>query len=330
LPTHNIIVIGGSAGAVEALGDVLHGLPADLPAVVCAVLHRGLREPDLLAAVLSRISKLPISVATHGTQFKPGHVYLAPGGAHLLIGKNKLTVVKGPSVNFHRPAIDPLFRSAAHYHGARVAGVILSGYRDDGAAGLQVIRGRGGVAIVQDPKDAAVPAMPQSVLDRLEADYILPAAKIPGVLVALSRNGRMPRGLKPPRRRGRKLRSEQKPSTFTCPDCGGALWEITEGDVLTYRCRVGHSFTGDNMMAGQDQEVERALWSALRALEERTDLARRLAEQARRTHRAKAADVFRKRAASSQADADALRGLLLPNAAEVEDIAPGNYHKRQS
>ncbi len=316
MPTRNIIVIGGSAAAVEVLGDVLRGLPAELPAVVCAVLHRGLREPDLLPAVLSRISTLPISVATHGTQFKPGHVY-APGGAHLLIGKNKLTVVKGPAVNFHRPAIDPLFRSAAHHHGARVAGVILSGYRDDGAAGLQVIRGRGGVAIVQDPKDAAVPAMPQSVLDRLEADYILPAAKIPGVLVALSRNGRMPRGLKPRRRRGRKLRSGQKPSTFTCPDCGGALWEITEGDVLTYRCRVGHSFTGNNMMAGQDQEVERAPWSALRALEERTDLARRLAEH------------FTQRAQSSQEDAEALRGLLLPDAAEVEDIATGNNHKRQ-
>jgi two-component system chemotaxis response regulator CheB len=322
----DIIVIGASAGGVEALGSLVADLPEDLPAAVFIVLHIGPNSATALPSILSRRTKLPVDHPRDGEPVEPNRVYVAMPDHHLLVGDGLVRVATGPKENGHRPSIDTLFRSAALNYGPRVTGVILSGTLDDGTAGLRAIHERGGAAIVQDPDEALFPGMPQSALAGDDPDFILPVAEIAGVLTNLAREERSPEGgsgtmsdeldaelrwanpdlsTSPPQDPPLGL-----PSGFTCPECHGGLWEIDDEGYPRYRCRVGHGFSAESLLDTQRVDVEAALWTAFRALEERAALFRRLAARAHGRHADITAEHFRAEATAVNQQAEVLRAVL--------------------
>jgi len=259
-------VIGTSAGGVEALTKLAQALPHDFAAPVVVVLHIGAEVPSLLPQILARAGPLPAQEARDGERLRPGTIYTAVPDHHVLVEEDKtLHVVKGPRENRHRPAIDPLFRSAALAFRSRCIGVVLTGTLDDGTAGMLTVKKAGGVTIVQDPADAVYPSMPQNVLDYVKVDFRLPLADIAAKLVQCIKvpcttTGRFPDlemldmekkivALDPA-----TLQKDDRPgqpSPYSCPDCGGVLWEIEDGDgdhdYVRYRCRVGHAFSPETM-----------------------------------------------------------------------------------
>jgi two-component system chemotaxis response regulator CheB len=295
MPEHDIIVVGASAGGVEALITLTATLPPKLEAAVFIVLHIPAQSPSLLPDILNRAGSLEVVSAMDNAEIENGRVYVAPPDFHLLIESKHMRVVSGPKENRHRPAIDPLFRSAAAAYGSRVIGVILTGSLDDGTAGLQAIKSCGGLAVVQDPQEALFPSMPLSATANVQVDYTLPLARIGPLLGRLSHASSSEEGaIAVDEDMKKELRLEQmdsalmhtsertgKPSVYSCPDCGGVLWEIEDNDILRFRCRVGHAFSIESMFAGQSESVENALWIALKNLQENADLTRRLAQNAR-------------------------------------------------
>jgi len=283
----DIIVIGASAGGVEALRAVVSGLSPSIPAALCVVLHVPPGSPSALPAILARAAPVPVRAAVDGEPLRQGRIYVAPADRHLLIIDHRVRLSRGASENGHRPAIDPLFRSAAYTFGPRTVGVVLSGTRDDGAGGLLAIAQRGGVAIVQDPDDALHPSMPRSALDLVRTEHVLPAAKIGPLLSELARS-EVPEG---PADDDPTLAAEvamsdmaplttdeffNEPAGFGCPACGGALYELPSAKIPRYRCRVGHAWAPESLLEEQAAGLEGALWTALRVLEERAALAERL------------------------------------------------------
>lgn len=290
MPNHDIVVIGASAGGVEALRTIVAGLPGDLDASVFVVTHMSPEGPGLLAPLLDRAGPMKAAEAVDGAPIERGRIYVARPDHHLILSDGHMRVVRGPRENRSRPAVDPLFRSAALEYGPRVIGVVLTGSLDDGAAGLAAVKKCGGTAIVQDPKDALFASMPRSALQAVQADHVVAASAIARVLtrvVALPPG----RALEP----DEELRLEVAmgagetedidklgpPSPYGCPECGGVLNEVKDAAVLRYRCRVGHGYTAENLAAEQDQAIEDSLWAALRALEESAELKRRLADRMR-------------------------------------------------
>lgn len=295
MPGHDIIVIGASAGGVEALVDLAGQVPRNLPASLFVVLHIPADSPSLLPAILNRAGALPVSQPGDGEEIQRGHIYVAAPDHHLLLEQGHIRLVRGPKENRHRPAIDPLFRSAAYVYGPRVVGVILTGSMDDGTAGLLAVKRCGGIAIVQDPQEAMYPSMPNSALAHVQVDYCLPLSNMGAVLTQVARQQvedegayTMPDDMEQELRYasmndGNTLDSNERvgtPSAFSCPDCGGVLWEYHDGDLLRFRCRVGHAFSVDSVLSAQDEQLEAALWAALKTLEENASLSRRLAQQA--------------------------------------------------
>lgn len=293
----NLIVIGASAGGVEALTYLVKQLPADLNAAVLIVLHVHSQSPCVLHLILNSAGKLPAFEAQDGAAIKTGHIYVAPPNYHLLVKPGYLQLTRGPKENRHRPAIDPLFRTAARAYGRRVIAVILTGMLDDGTAGLMAVKMRGGVAIVQNPDDAMYSGMPKSAVENVEnIDYILPLSEIPFILVELANTAIAPAAPKPVPSQMEyesdmaELNSQAqengafpfgKPSTFSCPDCGGTLWEIEEGKMLRFRCHVGHAFGVETLQAMQSEEIEDALWIAVRALQDKATLSELTASRMR-------------------------------------------------
>jgi two-component system chemotaxis response regulator CheB len=294
MPGHDIIVIGASAGGVEALQELARGLPSNLPAAVFIVLHIPPGGPSLLPRILNKSGPLRARHAINGEAIERGRIYVAPPDHHLLVVRDRVRVVRGPKENRARPAADPLFRSAAHAYGTRVVGVVLSGSLDDGTAGLAAIKRRGGLTVAQDPEEALYPGMPRSARENVALDHCLPVAGIAPLLGQLATVPAkddavypMPEILKIENRIARLEESEMEEvekigelSAFTCPDCQGALWELRDGDLLRFRCHVGHAFSAESLMADQSEELENALWAALRSLEENAALARRMAARA--------------------------------------------------
>jgi two-component system, chemotaxis family, protein-glutamate methylesterase/glutaminase len=336
MATRDTIVIGASAGGVQALTKLVAELPADLPAAVFIVLHIPANAPSLLPEILSRDSCLPVAHAESGERITPGKVYVAPPDQHLLIENSHVKLVHGPKENFHRPSIDALFRSAARWAGPRVIGVVLTGARDDGTVGMRTIKQRGGIAIVQDPSEAPFPSMPMSVMQDIRVDYSLPLGEIASLLNQLSRQTAEEEGAYPvpdeleieARIAEQEMESEEliasieklgTISKLTCPDCHGALWEIRDEQILRYRCHVGHAFSAESLNEGQTQMLEMALWSAVRALEEQLMLAKRIVERARKANQPRAARMFERRAQEAEEHSSAIRQLLLSN--EKGDIA---------
>jgi two-component system chemotaxis response regulator CheB len=306
--SHDIVVVGGSAGGIEALRSLVEPIPFDLPATLFVVVHASADSPGALPSILGRAGKLPAQMAEDGKRFDRGQIYIAPADRHLLLSDGHMRVMRGPKENRHRPAIDPLFRSAAWIYGPRVIGIVLSGTLDDGSAGLWAIKARGGVTIVQTPEDAAFPQMPQNALRNIDVDYTLPAKDIAALLLRLASE----RVAHYQNNAGADLAKEVKAemldedfssmddlgtiSAFTCPGCGGALWQL-EGGTLRYRCHTGHAFAAESLLAERSEGIERALYSALRALKEKAALSDRIAERLRTTpdlatrHRAQAREA---------------------------------------
>ena len=328
MATRDIIVIGASAGGVQALSTLVANLDPDLPAAVFVVLHVPSNVPSLLPGILGRYTSLTVAHAVNGEPIQYGRVYVAPPDHHLLIEKGHVNIVHGPKENLHRPSIDALFRSAARWAGPSVIAVVLTGSRDDGTVGMRAIKQRGGIGIVQDPFEAPYPSMPLSVLHDVKVDHTVPLCEIAPLLNRLARETADDEGRYPvsdeieieSRIAAQQMDSEEliasverigRISKLTCPDCHGALWEIHDEDLLRYRCHVGHAFSAEALNEGQSDMLEQALWSAVRALEEQMMLARRIVERARKNNQIRAVMSFEKRAREAEEHSAVLRQLLL-------------------
>jgi two-component system, chemotaxis family, protein-glutamate methylesterase/glutaminase len=313
-----IVVIGASAGGVEALKRVIGSLPSDLEAAVFVVLHVSSIGTSVLPEILGRVTDLRVEHAQEGDDLERGRVYVAPPDRHLLLESGRVRVVGGPKQNGHRPAIDPLFRSAARAYGVRVVGVVLSGTLDDGSTGLLAIKRAGGVSIVQDPGDALFRTMPERAIEIVGPHHVLPAEQIAGVIAesiettpAYPQRHARDHADDPDTLEGNLDRDVRGTiSAFSCPECSGSLWEITEGEIVRYRCRVGHAYTEEALAAGQGAAVESSLWSALRALEERIELTRRLVRRLERAGNVRFSARIESRIEADVSHADALRRVL--------------------
>jgi two-component system chemotaxis response regulator CheB len=326
MPGHDIIVMGASAGGVETLAQLVRGLPKNLPAAVFIVLHVPAYGTSILPQILNRHGPVHAVHPADGDAIQHGRIYVAPPDHHLLIKRGYIHLARGPRENGHRPAADPLFRTAARAYGPRVVGVVLSGALDDGTAGLAAVKMRGGVALVQDPEDAYCAGMPRNALENVEVDYCLPLSEIPPLLVRLAHDPALEdEGAEPVSDNLDKeadiaefdlaaLENGARPGTpsgFACPDCGGSLWELRDGELIRFRCRVGHAWSGESLLAHQAESLETALWTALRALEENAALGRRLASQARHRGLERAADSFERQGQDAEQHAALIRQLLL-------------------
>lgn len=323
MQNRDIIVIGGSAGATAPLKQILAQLPADLPAAVFVVLHISAQGAGLLTTIASAAGKLPVRQAENGMVIENGTVYLAAPDRHLLLFANHMMLGRGPRENMSRPAIDPLFRSAALHYGPRVIGVVLSGLLSDGADGLHAIKRCGGIALVQDPADAIANEMPLRALQAANADLCVPGARLGDVLSDLSRE--KPGSVLPVPADVRleveiaageridtpRLSSIAQPVALTCPSCGGVLSAMQGGNPLRFRCQVGHGFTGDTLAKQQEGRVDEALRVALRIINERAELVHRMAEEARLCGRRAVADMYELRAAEYREYADNIRRVVL-------------------
>ncbi|MGY1806353.1 chemotaxis protein CheB [Blastococcus sp. SYSU D00669] len=330
----DLVVVGASAGGVEALGDFLRGLPPDLPAAVLVVLHMPSTARSELPAILDRSCRLPVRPAVHGDELAAGTVLVAVPDRHLMVVDGHVALTRGPRENGHRPAVDVLFRSAARAAGRRVVAVVLSGVLDDGTAGMIAVRSRGGLGLAQDPGDALFPSMPRHAAEVGGADHVLPAAAL-GPLLGDLLAAEVDDVDEPPPSELMEtetamanldmdaLNADDRPGTpsgFGCPTCHGALWSITEGGLERFRCRVGHAWSPEALAAEQSQALESALWMALRGLEERAALALRMGQQAdERGHRL-SARVFRERHDEAQQAAALLRRMLVQGELNGEEL----------
>jgi two-component system, chemotaxis family, protein-glutamate methylesterase/glutaminase len=280
-----LIVVGASAGGAEALKILLAQFPDDFPAPIFIVNHMSANATgEALLNVLNESCHLPCVHAHDKQSIKISNVYLAPSDQHMLIVDGKILITKGARENRSRPAIDPLFRSAAVAYGNRVIGIILTGYLDDGTSGMMAIKRCGGICIAQDPEDASYPDMPKSVIANVGAHYCLPVAQMGALLSELvsrelPESKQIPKDIAIEAKIARRVLSDL-PSVealgdqvpFNCPDCGGVLWEIKDGKLLRFRCHTGHAFTSKVLLAQQTAKIEETLWVALRMFEERQNL----------------------------------------------------------
>jgi two-component system chemotaxis response regulator CheB len=327
-----VIGVGASAGGVESLRTLVAGLPADLDAAICVVLHIPATGRSLLAPILDRSGPLEAVVAQHGAPLRPGVIYVAPADQHLLIRHDVIELSHGPKENGVRPAADPMFRSLARAWGGCGIAIVLSGALDDGAAGAAAVAQAGGRLIVQEPEDAIVPGMPSSAIAVTRPDAVLPVTEIPAALTAfveepvdISDEEQPPMIAEPDpaaMERG-PHRPEGPASGFTCPECSGALWELREGELVRYRCRVGHSYSEDAMVEAQGASVEAALWTALEVLEERSELLLRMADRMQATaprteHR------FRDGARQADERAATIRRVLATGPGSLSPGEPGD------
>jgi two-component system chemotaxis response regulator CheB len=310
----DVIVIGASAGGVQALRTVVRNLPEGLPGTVFVVLHMPMGSRSSLPSILDRAGHLPAREARDGEEFLPGTVLVAPPDHHLLIQDGQTRLVRGPKVNGYRPAVDVLFHSAARWYGPRVIGVVLSGALSDGAEGLQAIKRHRGAAVVQS--DAVHPSMPVSAVARADVDAAVPAEEIAASLIMLiemseeaSANGGGP-SIAAPLEMSKAELTNGTLTGFTCPECGGPIWELEPEQLGTFACHVGHRFSAQSMLEQHREAVERALWGAIRILDERAALVTRLAERMTAQGGERSAQKFAERAREAAGHADVIRALL--------------------
>jgi len=290
VPAPGLIVIGASAGGVEVVREVAAGLAPDLPVAVCVVLHIAPSSRGLLPEILNRVSRLPASHVPQCEPLESGRIYVAAPNCHLLVRDGTVVSLDGPRENGFRPAIDPLFRSAAEWYGPRVVGVILSGALDDGVAGLAAIKAHGGRAVVQRPDDAMVRGMPESAIRNVQVDRIVRAAEMAEVLntlaVAVAVAGDQPpdeieQGSDMARRR--EELSSPTPTAeiglYRCPDCAGPMRQVGESP-LRFRCHEGHMYSAESLLAKQDEQLVGSLHQTVSALREQAALGRRVARHA--------------------------------------------------
>lgn len=290
----NIVVVGASAGGIEALSALLALLPADFPAAVFVVVHVSADSPGVLPNILARVSTLPVAAAKDRVPILPGHVYVAPPDRHLLLEQGYMRVTCGPKENRFRPAVDPLFRSAAQAYTEQVIGIVLSGSLDDGTAGLWAIKDRGGLAIVQEPAEATYPSMPLSALQYVAVDYRVTIAEMATLLpqlVSTTVEEKKEAVMSDKMEIETQIAGEANPlaagvmqlgplSPYTCPECSGVLMQLQEGNLLRFRCHTGHAYSLETLLAGIHESIDKTLWGTVRALEEHMLLLRHLGEHA--------------------------------------------------
>jgi two-component system chemotaxis response regulator CheB len=329
----DVVVVGFSAGGVEAMARLAAGLPRDFPAAVLVVHHFPGHSISALPSILCRSGRLPAVHAKHNQAIEPGRIYVAPPDRHMLVAGNRIHLTRGPRENGHRPAIDPLFRSAARQFGPRVVGVLLSGALDDGTVGMLAVKQHGGTAVVQDPDEALYSGIPGSAIERAAVDHVLPVNAISQLLTRLTREPvAILEGAQAmlPEDQTQNDPSEGvnadadietgplpgPPTPLTCPDCGGAIWESIDGELVRYRCQVGHAYTAESMVGAQASVVETALWTAVRALEEKAELSRRLAERSRGRGLERLVNRYEIAMRHAERGSDAIRQLLLSGTAD--------------
>jgi two-component system chemotaxis response regulator CheB len=317
-----MLVVGASAGGMEALCTLVSQLPEDFPTPILIVQHISAdASGDYLLTALQQAGKLKCVHAAQGEQVKSGYIYLAPSDHHMLVhGDGKLQVTKGPQENRYRPAIDPLFRSAAVGFTNRLIGIILTGYLDDGTAGMIAIQRCGGTCIIQDPADAQYPDMPFNAINQLNADYVIPVGQMGPILVQLvaeklpSERINVPQDILTEAKIAERISSdleavnslgEQVP--FNCPGCGGVLWKIGTGKEMRYRCHTGHAYTYKSLLAEQTSKIEETMWTALRMFEERRNLLTTYAK----TQTGASARSALERSQLSQVHIDRIRSILV-------------------
>jgi two-component system, chemotaxis family, protein-glutamate methylesterase/glutaminase len=323
MTNRDIVVIGASAGGIDPLSMIARNLPAGLPASVFVVVHTSPQSPGYLADILDRTGPLPAKYPSDGESFVPGTIYVAPPDHHMLLDLDqRVQIIRGPRENRARPAIDPLFRSAALAFGSRVVGVILSGGLDDGTAGLRGIKMCGGTAIVQDPDDALVSSMPRSALRNVSIDYCKPARDL-AALIGILAEGKASAPTRLVNSMKRLLQIEVDfakgrgpeglaelgdPSLFTCPECHGALLQVRGESPMRFRCHTGHAFSADSLLADLSDVTEEAIWNAIRSIQETSMLMTHLAEHWHESDPDVARELLQQ-ANTAQARADRIKGI---------------------
>jgi two-component system chemotaxis response regulator CheB len=343
LPQQDIVVIAGSAGSFDALKAIVHELPADFSASIFVVVHMTADAPGYLPEQLSNWGKLRATQAIDEEKIQKGRIYVARPDFHLTLEPGRMRVLRGPRENRHRPAIDPLLRTAARVYGSRVIGVILSGRHDDGSAGLYAVKQRGGVAIVQEPTEVQWSEMPTRAIAYANPQYVLPGREIGRKLVDLvnlnqdenlMRSKKIRKNHQPSAQKSRPTATglqggspeenlkaayfdegEGTPSVFACPECHGVLWELTDGDLVQFRCRVGHSYGSDSLMVELSESSEAALWAAMRALEEKSAMQRRVADSFSADQ--STAKRLRDQSAADDANARIIRDIIFQRDAKL-------------
>lgn len=320
----DIVVIGASAGGLAAFRTIVQALPADLPAALFIVQHMAASGPNLLPELLGAVSRLAVRHTEDGEEIRHGRVFVAPPDHHLVIRPGHVHLVRGAKENGFRPAIDATFRSAALAYGRRVIGVVLTGMLDDGTAGLLAIKRYGGLALVQEPRDAAYPSMPESACRYVDVDIVCPLAELAPALLRLVHTDvgteeapmddrtEIEVGISNMERAALEQAGQiGTPSPFSCPDCGGVLAEYYDGELLRFRCQVGHAFSPESFFAQQTEGVDGSLWAAFRALDERATLANRLAHEAGRLNDRIGEQRFAQLRAQAEAQKERLRQVVL-------------------
>jgi two-component system chemotaxis response regulator CheB len=317
-----LTVIGGSAGGVEALTSLVEQLAADTLEPVLAVIHVPPTHRSRLPDILRRHTSLDVAHATDGEELRAGIVRIAPPDHHVVVVDGHIRLSRGPRENRHRPSIDVLFRSAVRWYGADVTAVLLSGGPGDGVGGLSLVKASGGVTMVQDPEQSVAPALPEDAIEMVEPDFIGSPAEL-GARVAQPAN--KPRRARQSRSNGLEhlhveaqgemagvemVGSGWKPSGFACPDCNGALWELDDGKIIRFRCRVGHMYAAESLVDGQADELEEALWSAINVMEERAELSGRLASRAAHSGFEETSTRYRRTANEMREQAAQIRALV--------------------
>ena len=295
VPKRNLVVVGASAGGVEALTKLVASLPPDFAAALFVAMHIPAHVPSRLHEILAKAGNLPASQATDGEAIYTGRIYVAPTDRHLMIDGDRIRVTRSPKENRSRPSINVLFRSAAYSFGPRVIGMVLTGMLDDGVAGLWTIKDRGGMGMVQSPEEAAYPSMPQNAIDNVVIDAVLPIAEMAAKLSEWVKEA-IDETDAPPI--SEHLETEQKialgdnamqagsvelgkPSSLTCPECHGSMVQINEGNIIRFRCHTGHAYSLKTLLNEIDEAIDASLWNTIRSIEERIFLLRQMAQLAK-------------------------------------------------
>lgn len=327
----NIIVVGASAGGFEALKQLIGGLPKDFPGSLFVVWHMSPDVRGILPMVLGRLDSLPAAHAFDWEEIGDGRIFVAPPDRHMLIENGHVRVTRGPKENRFRPAIDPLFRSAAYHYGSDVIGIILSGALDDGTSGLWTIKNRGGIAIVQDPNEAEVPSMPENAIREVAVDYTASVAEMPQLLVALLNAKQKQKHNSESDARtnldARQLKTEigiaaegsaleagimdfGELTPYTCPECHGVLSQVRDGSISRFRCHTGHGFTSDSLLATVTENIENSLWSAIRGIEESMILLNHIGDHFAEVNQPKLASLYFRKANEAQQRKHLLRATV--------------------
>jgi two-component system chemotaxis response regulator CheB len=323
----DIIVIGASAGGLNLFRQILAGLPDDFNASIFIVWHMSPEGRSLLPELLASVTSIPVATAVDKEPIVPGRIYIAGQDCHMILESDVVRVTHGPRENLFRPAIDPLFRSAASVFGPRVIGVILSGGLDDGSAGLYSIKRMGGMAIIQDPATAENKAMPLNASRIVRPDYLVNVREIPGLLATLSAETIEPLA-SAAKKEKEKMDFEIRVaagdpslkqgliyfdnySPYTCPECKGTLSEIKEGKIVRFRCHTGHAFSALSLLSSLDKNIEGSLWNTVRAMEESFFLLRQMADQQKIENNSEMADIYLEKAKKMEARKEHLRKIVL-------------------